>query len=286
MDHIQRLNQTIDYIEANLDKVIHLDLLAKKFALSKYHFHRIFTALIGDPPFRYIEKRRLSRAATALVDTDQRIVDIAFEYGFNSHEAFIRAFKKRYSLTPSRFRKVKPTFRRYDRCPVGDIQLKLQQGTVKLEPDIILQPDITLAGLTYCGQKTDEIFKLWQQFWSMVGAGQLELPASRCLGACLHDIDMRNKEVFIYYAGFPAPSRDNIPKTMKWTTIPAGTYAVFTHTGPLSEIEQTYDRIYASWFPRTGNTPTMDLDIIQFDHRRINPTQNSLIQILIPIQSE
>ena len=57
MDHIDRLNRTIEYIEANLDKNIHLELLASKFALSKYHFHRIFKALIGEPPSRYIEKR-------------------------------------------------------------------------------------------------------------------------------------------------------------------------------------------------------------------------------------
>ena len=212
MDHIERLNRTIDYIEANLDKEMHLDLLANRFALSKYHFHRIFTALIGDPPFRYIEKRRLSRAAVALIETDQRIVDIAFEHGFNSHEAFIRAFKKRYALTPSRFRKNKPEFRFYDRCPIGAIQLELHNGAVKLKPDVIQRPDMTLAGLTYCGQDTNQIFELGRQFWSMVQEGQLVLNRSKCMGACLHDIDMRNNEVFIYYAGIPASSRDNFPK--------------------------------------------------------------------------
>ena len=88
MDHIDRLNQTIEYIEANLDKNIHLELLAGKFAVSKYHFHRIFKALIGDPPFRYIEKRRLSVAAADLIETNKRIIDIAFDYGFKSHDGF------------------------------------------------------------------------------------------------------------------------------------------------------------------------------------------------------
>jgi AraC-like DNA-binding protein len=72
MDHINRLNRTIEYIEANLDKNIHLELLAGKFALSKYHFHRIFKALIGEPPGRYIEKRRLSKAASELIETNKR----------------------------------------------------------------------------------------------------------------------------------------------------------------------------------------------------------------------
>ena len=284
MDHIDRLNNTIEYIETNLDKNIHLEFLASKFALSKYHFHRIFKALIGDPPFRYIEKRRLSGAATELIETNRRIIDIAFDYGFNSHESFIRSFKKKYSLTPSQFRKTKPDFRFYEKCPIGSIELKLEKGKVKLNPDILHKSSFSIAGLTYSGHDTNEIFDLWQTFWLMVQEGKIILDNRGCLGACLHDIDMRNNEVFVYYAGVEQNQSLDIPKAMQSATIPGSTYAVFKHKGPISEIEQTYDRIYGSWFPRTGNTPTMDLDIIVIDHRFKRQSKNSVIDILIPIQ--
>ena len=284
MDHIDRLNYTIEYIEANLDKDIHLEFLASKFALSKYHFHRIFKALIGDPPFRYIEKRRLSGAATELIETNRRIIDIAFDYGFNSHESFIRSFKKKYSLTPSQFRKTKPDFRFHEKCPIGSIELKLEKGKVKLNPDILHKSSFSIAGLTYSGHDTNEIFDLWQTFWLMVQEGKIILDNRGCLGACLHDIDMRNNEVFVYYAGVEQNQSLDIPKAMQSATIPGSTYAVFKHKGPISEIEQTYDRIYGSWFPRTGNTPTMDLDIIVIDHRFKRQSKNSVIDILIPIQ--
>jgi AraC-like DNA-binding protein/predicted transcriptional regulator YdeE len=284
LDHIDRLNNTIEYIEANLDKNIHLELLACKFALSKYHFHRIFKALIGDPPFRYIEKRRLSRAAADLIETNKRIIDIAFDYGFNSHESFIRSFKKKFSLTPSQFRKTKPDFRFYGKCPIGSIELKLQKGKVKLKPDILHKSNFSIAGLTYYGHDTNEIFDLWQTFWSMVQEGKIILDNRGCLGACLHDIDMRNNEVFVYYAGIEQNHSIDIPKAMQSVNIPESTYAVFKHKGPISEIEQTYDRIYGSWFPRTGNTPTMDLDMIVVDHRFERQSKNSVIDILIPIQ--
>jgi len=284
LDHIDRLNYTIEYIEANLDKDIHLEFLASKFALSKYHFHRIFKALIGDPPFRYIEKRRLSGAATELIETNRRIIDIAFDYGFNSHESFIRSFKKKYSLTPSQFRKTKPDFRFHEKCPIGSIELKLEKGKVKLNPDILHKSSFSIAGLTYSGHDTNEIFDLWQTFWLMVQEGKIILDNRGCLGACLHDIDMRNNEVFVYYAGVEQNQSLDIPKAMQSATIPGSTYAVFKHKGPISEIEQTYDRIYGSWFPRTGNTPTMDLDIIVIDHRFKRQSKNSVIDILIPIQ--
>ena len=284
MDHIDRLNNTIEYIEANLDKNIHLEFLASKFALSKYHFHRIFKALIGDPPFRYIEKRRLSGAAADLIETNKRIIDIAFDYGFNSHESFIRSFKKKYSLTPSQFRKTKPDFRFYEKCPIGSIELKLEKGKVKLKPDILHKSSFSIAGLTYSGHDATEIFKLWQAFWLMVQEGKIILGNSGCLGACLHDIDMRNNEIFVYYAGIAVNQSLDISKEIKFVNIPESTYAVFKHKGPISEIEQTYDRIYGSWFPRTGNTPTMDLDIIVVDHRFKIQSKNSVIDILIPIQ--
>ena len=285
MDHIDRLNRTIEYIEANLDKNIHLELLANKFAFSKYHFHRIFKALIGEPPSRYIEKRRLSRAASDLIETNKRIVDIVFDNGFNSHESFIRSFKKKYSIAPSQFRKIKPDFRFYDKCEIGSIELKLQKGKVRLKPDTLHKSSFSIAGLIYSGSDTNEIFNLWQAFWLMVQKGKIALENSGCVGACLHGIDMRDNEIFIYYAGIEIDQTFQILKEMKSVNIPESTYAVFKHKGPISEIEQTYDRIYGSWVPLTGNTPTMDLDIIVVvDQRFKSQSNNSVIDILIPIQ--
>ena len=284
LDHIDRLNRTIEYIEANLDKDIHLALLASKFALSKYHFHRIFKALIGEPPSKYIEERRLSRAAADLIETNNRIVDIAFDYGFNSHESFIRSFKRKYAITPSQFRKTKPEFRFHDKCQIGSIELKLQKGKVQLKPSILSKSSFTIAGLIYSGSDTNEIFNLWQSFWLIVQKGKIAVENSECIGVCLHDIDMRNNEIFIYYAGIEVDQSFHIPKEMKSVNIPKSTYAVFKHKGPISEIEQTYDRIYGSWVPLTGNTPTMDLDIIVVNHRFKMQSNDSVIDILIPIQ--
>lgn len=284
MDHIDRLNRTLEYIEANLDKNIHLELLASRFALSKYHFHRIFKALIGDSPSRYIEKRRLSKAAEELLHTNKRIIDIAFDHGFNSHESFIRSFKKIYSLSPGQFRKRKPDFRYHEKCQIGSIELKLSNGRVKLRPDIVRKSSFTIAGLNYCGHDINKITVLWKQFWLMVQENKIPVDNCGYLGACLHDIDMRNKEKFEYYAGIEINQTRNIPRKLKTVNIPGSTYAVFTHKGPITEIEQTYDRIYGSWIPSSGNVPTMDLDIIIVDHRFKEQNENSEVDILIPIQ--
>jgi AraC family transcriptional regulator len=95
---------------------------------------------------------------------------------------------------------------------------------------------------------------------------------------------MRNNEVFVYYAGIAVNQSPDSPKDMQSINIPESTYAVFKHKGPVSEIEQTYDRIYGSWFPLTGNIPTMDLDIIVIDHRFKRQSNDSVLDILIPIK--
>ncbi|MGB5745937.1 MAG: AraC family transcriptional regulator [Desulfobacterales bacterium] len=284
MTHCDRINRALEFIEANLDNEIHLDSLAKESAFSKYHFHRIFRALIGDPPFKYIEKRRISKAAHDLLHSEKRIVDIAFDYGFNSHESFIRAFRKSFHQTPSHFRKTRPTVEFHAKCQLGALELMLKAGAVRLNPRIWHQPSFLLAGLAYSGRDSKAIYGLWEKFWQAASKAGKKVETAACYGACFHDIDMRNREVFDYYVGIKVNQLTEVPKGMKTVRLPENTYALFTHRGPISEIELTYDRIYGNWLPLTNYTPTMDLDIIVVDHRFSVQGTDSEVDILIPIQ--
>lgn len=283
MNHIDRINQLLEYIEAHLDTNLDLALLADKSALSKYHFHRIFRALLGKPPLKYVETRRLTRAGYDLMNTDGRIIDIAFEYGFRSHESFIRAFKKKFSLTPSQFRKVKPEIRFEDKGKIGPLDLRLSHGKAKPDPTIFHKPAFSIAGLMYSGHDTSAIDRLWEGFWEMFRTGIIKVDRQKYLGACFHDINMRNNEVFDYYAGFEVGHPINIPKAFKTINIPKSDFAVFTHQGPVDNIETTYDQIYGNWLPSSGYTPTMDLDVIVVDSRFSGHDEKNEMDILIPI---
>jgi len=101
------IEKSIEYIERNLNKKIELEDLAEKAFLSKYHFHRVFHAIVGEPVGEYVRKRRLSEAASELVNTDDKIVNIALKYQFSSQESFTKAFKKLYGIPPREFRRNK-----------------------------------------------------------------------------------------------------------------------------------------------------------------------------------
>jgi AraC family transcriptional regulator len=104
LNHDACIKESIEYIEDNLDNKIELKELADKAFLSKYHFHRVFHSVVGEPVAEYIRKRRLKEAASELITTDDKIVDIALKYQFSSQEAFTKAFKRIYGVPPREFR--------------------------------------------------------------------------------------------------------------------------------------------------------------------------------------
>ncbi|WP_020614772.1 AraC family transcriptional regulator [Sediminispirochaeta bajacaliforniensis] len=281
MIHSEKINSILEYIEKNIDLQLTVDLLSSKAGLSRFHFHRIFKALIGLNPMEYIEKQRVKRAAFDLVnEKKKKVIDIAFDYGFQSHESFIRTFKKNTGMTPSQFRKEKLdiNIRYFDK--LGSLDLKLSNGKVIPNPKIVTQKAFTIACIKYKGNDIDAVDLLWQEFWKL--RNHYNINSCYYFGVCLHDLDMRNKEVFDYYAGYESSLLMTIPKEMNTLEIPAEKYAQFTHKGSPEKIGLTYDQIYYYWLPFTNCIPTMNMDMIRVD-KRFDRDENSEIDIFIPI---
>lgn len=106
MQYEEVIKQTINYIEERLHEPLAIDGIAKQAGFSKFHFHRIFDSAIGMSVTEYIRMRRLANASAALLYTNERILDIALYYRFESQEVFTRSFKKYYHLPPGQYRKL------------------------------------------------------------------------------------------------------------------------------------------------------------------------------------
>lgn len=105
MNYYACIKKSIEYIELNLMQKIELKDIADNVFLSKYHFHRVFHSVVGEPVAEYIRRRRLMESANELLNTDDKIVDIAFKYQFSSQEVFSKAFKRLYGISPREFRR-------------------------------------------------------------------------------------------------------------------------------------------------------------------------------------
>lgn len=103
----EMINDCLDYIEENISEQLSLELLADNFYISKYHFHRIFLASMGNSIMSYIRRRRVVRASYELMYSDNNITYIALDFGFNSLDGFSRAFKRIYGISPYEYRKIK-----------------------------------------------------------------------------------------------------------------------------------------------------------------------------------
>lgn len=108
--------RALDYIENNLSRDIDLYKISREAGFSVPHFYRLFKRLTGDTVGAYILRRRLTKAARDLTASRKNIADIAFEYGFESHDVFTRAFTRVYGMSPNKYRRsnAPPPFKRME----------------------------------------------------------------------------------------------------------------------------------------------------------------------------
>jgi AraC-like DNA-binding protein len=129
---VQRMK---DYIEEHITEPITLRMLADAANYSPWYADRVFKELTGQTPFEYLRAVRLARAAARLRDTDAKIIDVALDFVFGSHEGFTRAFSKQFGITPQHFRKHAPPIKFLLPEQVRGYHLTLQKGANTMPED-------------------------------------------------------------------------------------------------------------------------------------------------------
>lgn len=119
MDIVTQINEVIEYIETHLSEKNDYEKLAKIACCSVYNLQRIFVSITNISIAEYIRKRRMSLAASDIINSDERIIDIAAKYGYESPESFNRSFQKVYNMPPSLMRKNKPVLKTFSRLSLS-----------------------------------------------------------------------------------------------------------------------------------------------------------------------
>ena len=142
MEWSERMNAAIGYIENNLAEELDLNEAANKACCSTFHFQRVFFAIIGMTPAEYTRRRRLTLAARELTTKGDKVIDIAFKYGYDSPEAFTRAFRNAHGVNPLAARKSGVKLAAFPRVSFH-IELK---GGDDVDYKIIEKPAFNLIG--------------------------------------------------------------------------------------------------------------------------------------------
>jgi len=150
MNYYERIQKSIDYIEANLENEIDLNRACREAYMSLSNFYRLFFAIVGYPVKEYVRNRRISLAAEELLSSNKTVMDIAVKYGFESQDAFSRAFKRITGFLPSEFRKSKKKYS-FERMDVMDKYFEIQdKKLLEKYPDIKVLKELEPMRVAYC----------------------------------------------------------------------------------------------------------------------------------------
>ncbi len=250
MNYQKRLINVIDYIGKQLDEEISLESLSDVFCISKFHFHRLFTAFTGLSLQQYIKWLRLKRAAHQLiVDKNQSIINIAINAGFDSHEAFSRAFKKACGFSPNQYRQGSD-FSYWEKPPY--CLPKQEEKEMKVEIREIEKR--RLAVVEHRGDPKmvgDSVNKLVT--WAKAQAVSLKPKAGEAFGFAYDDPHTTQPSEFRLDLGIKIPENLKLEEgVVVEKYIPAGRYAVVMHKGTRNNIGDTIYPMYREWLPNSG----------------------------------
>lgn len=289
MDYANRIQSAVDFIEVHLSDDLRLYDVALHCGFSEYHFHRIFSAILGESVSEYIRKRRLSRAAAAILNSSESIMEVALDAGYDSQEAFTRAFKTMYGVTPGRLRRGRQNAIVVEKNPATLELMEHLKGGITMEPKFIERAEERLIGMggSFKPGSFEEIGRLWDRF----NERQKEIKnisGNYALGVCCsrHDaIALKEGDSMVYIAARPVDSLDqeNIPEGMVSISLPKTQYAVFTHSGPLRNLRHTINYIWGTWLPRSNFKHAENFDFELYDERFHPDTMDGEVDIYIPI---
>lgn len=159
-EYLKRINNVIGYIEKNLDKDLNLNDLSQKAFFSSFHFHRIFSAIVGETLNSLIIRKRIERIASIIaVGTNDTLIGLAYKYGFDNASSFSRAFKKFYGISPIEFKKTGIVKNRKigkgavsDEQYICSINNILKWMTMNAQIEVKELPEMKLAGIMHIGK--------------------------------------------------------------------------------------------------------------------------------------
>jgi AraC family transcriptional regulator len=248
----------------------------------------MFQARTGETLKSYIRSRRLAGSLQRLIETDLRVLDIAVLAGFASQEAFARAFKRAFSLTPQEYRATgnKSLFVRKPRSDQQYLQ-HLEQN-VSLAPQIHQQPMLTLVGLRTLFYSVDSeknnVGQLLPALWAAFLPRLAEIP-NRVPGVCYGVVrqDPLDGERLEYHAAVEVSELAAVPHDMVTVEVPAGTYSRFEHRGPAQRIDHTVSYAYGAWLPQSGHRHSYAPDLEIYGSAYHPTNDDSTMHYAIPL---
>jgi AraC family transcriptional regulator len=266
------------FIESHLAAPMTLDEISAVAEVSRFHLVRAFGEATGFSVMRYVRARRLTEAARALAAGAPDILPLALDADYGSHEAFTRAFRDHFGITPEMVRATTCLSRLKLQEP---IMMDSTASNNLQAPRFETGKPLLVAGVgdRFSHDNGAGIPLLWQRFHQSVA----HLPSrvgQVAYGVCCNGDDAGN---FDYIAGVEVSDFSDLPREFSRVRIPEQKYAVFTHREHVSTVRRTVNAIWNHWLPASGFKMADAPSFERYDEKFDPATGDGGFEIWVPI---
>jgi AraC family transcriptional regulator len=251
----ERILKVQRFIQEHLDEELPLDRLARVAHFSPYHFHRIFRGLVGEGAHEYVRRLRLESAAFALKSSGRSIIRVALDAGYGTHEAFSRAFRQQFGVSPSQYRA--------GRKPLSPKEIvTMTTDTAVREVRFETVPPRRVAFLRHVGPyhtvgATFGRLMAWAGPRGLLGTQELVI-AIPYDDPEVTPADKVRTDCCVTVGDDVGPDGEVGVQTLE-----GGECAVLTHTGPYRQLGESYRWLFGTWLPASGrelrNAPAFEI---------------------------
>jgi len=261
MSYHETVQDILKHIDDNITGKLNAAILASRAGFSEHHFCHVFRWCVGYPVMEYVRNRRLAHAAAEL-SSSRKVIDIAMDYGFETHSGFSKAFKRYFGCSPEKFR-AHAHFTLPTRISLEQMK-NYNIGGIVMEPIFKTLPAIKIAGYAIRtknveGENSTSIPAFWDAYMSDGRCDRLHseafVKAHSEYGACFPE-DSDTGE-FDYVIGVEVKDGETVPSDYHTCEIPSATFAVFATPpsdgeGFSDSIQGVWQFIFNDWFPKSG----------------------------------
>ena len=243
MEWMSIIGNSIQYMEDHITENITVEDIAKGVGISSFYFQKGFAMICGYSVSEYIRNRRLALAGNDLLVTEEKIIDIAMKYGYDSPDSFTKAFTRFHGVTPTSVRRGAVLLKSF-----APLKLKISlEGGYLMDYKIVRKEEFTVIAnaktFPYEGAK-ESIPQFWQEHFKS-GKGAV------VCGWYGINIDLEmGQENFEYLIADPYNPQKEVPEGFEIRTIPAFEWAVFPCRGAMpTALQDVNTKIYTEWLP-------------------------------------
>jgi AraC family transcriptional regulator len=303
-EYTSRINKVMDYIEKSIEKPFTLDELAAEASFSKFHFNRIFQAMIGETPFHFIQRIRIEKAAMHLLLTPGRPVsEIGFACGFTDPSVFSRCFKDCFGMSATEWRKVRGHKNRNlsqsdsNNPQAGDTSsmyfcqqtktLKWRTNMKQMKNvEVKMLPEMTLAYIRYIGayQGNEQLFEgLWEKICGWAGPrGLLGKTDTQFIVIYHDDPNVTEPAKLRMSVCLSVPKDTKVDGEVGKMSLAGGQYMVARFDIDATEFAMAWGWVYGTWLPTSGYQPA---DGECFERYVEEPKDGRfLVEICVPVK--